>query len=638
MKKRRHETRSSSSGSADVEVDRETFVIKETVTSGDGTYDGKPGFMPSTPFVTVPPPRRTNEVPPLAIYHICRICLRPRSPRYHREHPIPIDGLPPPPGICRRCRVTSLEETRKITEVVVRSESNPIKLGCIAPFFPDEDIVSNEEMRRMKVEKYLRGRPSEHHDSRHRSKSRKDIVYRHVKVVNAPDTRESEEEEVVNDVTEEVWVPTRKKVVFTSQDAIQSFKDAATPDLPTAPKPTTTSMRVQPTTNPPSISSISVKREALRAMDSAKASVSARASSTAGSGSTSMVRASPKVSTHSRPMVGESDIRKVARDEIEQYAKAMQQLEQRHAEIRRLAREEVERYRQAERRLEAHPDAFAHGKLVPVERRIDVERDIAEAMPWVQPTKNEPSVARASSTTKSVTAERDFAYESMSESSDGRIKSGSPGKPWGPRWRRKLSIERHSQRDASPRAAASHKSQQTSNTHRTSQTKDEESITRASARSRQVEDRAQESDSPRWPTKVDRHIVEVSRQPAERQNNVIRIVEEIDLPPRSNAASYRREERRNQGAVRPRPERVRELRSDPKVEQDSRQVQSSSHRAERVHKDKGFETTKQAGRGSWHDETGTQTTAIRSSRQDASTRTDGVGLEPQAQIPRGSSI
>lgn len=68
-------------------------------------------------IITIPPPppgfpgvpiiQRTTAQAPLAIYHICRICVRPRSEKYHIEHPIPSDGNPPPPGICRRCRVTS---------------------------------------------------------------------------------------------------------------------------------------------------------------------------------------------------------------------------------------------------------------------------------------------------------------------------------------------------------------------------------------------------------------------------------------------------------------------------------------------------------------------------------------------------
>lgn len=67
-------------------------------------------------------------------------------------------------------------------------------------------------------------------------------------------------------------------------------------------------------------------------------------------------------------------------------------------EIRRLARDEVERYRQAERLMEAHGDVYTHGKLVaveaappepepialvPVERRIALEKDVVDR-PWIK--------------------------------------------------------------------------------------------------------------------------------------------------------------------------------------------------------------------------------------------------------------
>ncbi|KAF2723128.1 hypothetical protein K431DRAFT_292850 [Polychaeton citri CBS 116435] len=62
---------------------------------------------PLPPITVASLPSYSNEVTKLAIYHICRICLRSRSRRFHREHPIPADGVPPPPGICRRCRFLS---------------------------------------------------------------------------------------------------------------------------------------------------------------------------------------------------------------------------------------------------------------------------------------------------------------------------------------------------------------------------------------------------------------------------------------------------------------------------------------------------------------------------------------------------
>ncbi|KAK4998354.1 hypothetical protein LTR66_002399 [Elasticomyces elasticus] len=54
---------------------------------------------PTQPFAAL---TRTGE--PFVVYHICLQCRRPRSVRYHREHPVPLGLVPPPPGICRRCR------------------------------------------------------------------------------------------------------------------------------------------------------------------------------------------------------------------------------------------------------------------------------------------------------------------------------------------------------------------------------------------------------------------------------------------------------------------------------------------------------------------------------------------------------
>src|ERR1700761_5559347 len=149
---RSKESSSSESSSSAPEVDAQAIVLKTKPSSHDGANDVKPrgsrlAAPAAVPLMTMPG-AAGNDVPPLAIYHICRICLRPRSPRYHREHPIPVDGVPPPPGICRRCRVTTVEETQEV-EVITESRSNDIKIGVITPFVKDADIVSNEEMRRM---------------------------------------------------------------------------------------------------------------------------------------------------------------------------------------------------------------------------------------------------------------------------------------------------------------------------------------------------------------------------------------------------------------------------------------------------------------------------------------------------------
>ncbi|KAF2862220.1 hypothetical protein K470DRAFT_263073 [Piedraia hortae CBS 480.64] len=68
-------------------------------------------------------------VPPMAVYHICRVCLRPRSAKYHRENPILINCVPPPPGICKRC------SKPKVVEIAEQVTSNKVNLGvsCLAP-------------------------------------------------------------------------------------------------------------------------------------------------------------------------------------------------------------------------------------------------------------------------------------------------------------------------------------------------------------------------------------------------------------------------------------------------------------------------------------------------------------------------
>ena len=631
-KQQRHHKKSSSSSASDADV-VEKSVIKETVTSTDGAYDGRPGLgsIPTRHFITVPPPRHGNDIPPLAVYHICRICLRTRSPRYHREHPIPIDGMPPPPGICRRCRVTSMEKIKEVAEIVVQSESNPIKLGCITPFVPDDDIVRNEEMRKMKLERYLRDTPNERCMSRHRSRSRKDIVFRHVRVVDESFGDASEDEETGEEVIEEVVVPRKRQVVFTTQDTIGS-----TPVLgaPAEPKVATTSMQVEPTTKAPSVFSRSVKVEALRKMDSAKASVSTQASSSSTkSGSASTVRASAKASVHSRPGYAESDIRKIARDEIEQYAKAMQEPKQRDAEIRRLAREEVERYRQAERKLEAHPQGFARGRLVPVERRIDIERDSAEPTPWMPPVRKEESVTKFSSKSKSnpATARRDSAYESVPEIA--KLDPSATANSWGATWRRETSIERHSRREAGPADPQPREDRITTEKKTQSGTSKAESNKPASGKLHKIYDEVQDSDPPKWSSKAEPYVVEVRRQQPQDRHNIIEVTEEIDLPPRSRTASYRRPQYGDSKPARPQapvPERIRELRADPGREGNSKQNLASPQRTDREQDDNGSDSNK---RNFWYDETTVRTSNSKSTTQYASSNKGGPRQEAQIPFP-----
>lgn len=409
----------STSSSSIIEVDSKTVSIKEPVTSVDGAYDGRPTAptmprRPSVPWMTIPPlPPTANarEVPPLAIYHICRLCLRPRSPRYHKEHPIPVNGLPPPPGICRRCRVTSVDETKRIAEIVTQSESNKIKIGFIQPFVAEKDIISNEEMKQINAEKYLRSLMSENRTNSNHDRSSKDIVYRHVRIVDEPDDSPVER---------------NTKVTFT-RDAQESSEDEPLAPL-RAPHTTNTSMQVQPTENPPSMPAKTVNSVALRKSDTSTASSSTIRSATTSSTAKPAVKTSAQAAKLGEPECTRSDIHKIARDEIERYCNAYWQMERMDSRIRELARQEVEHYRQAERKLEAHPDPYAHGRLVPVERRIDTERDVVEPMPWAKVTKHE-KVSVTSKATSRIPVKGQSLATTKQSSSTSATSSTSTTKP-----------------------------------------------------------------------------------------------------------------------------------------------------------------------------------------------------------------
>ena len=268
-------------------------------------------------------------------------------------------------------------------EIVTESRSNDIKIGVIGPLVPEEDLVSREELNRMKYERYLPSRSRERNISLRKSKSGRDIQYRHVRVVDETDQPE----------------PRRRKVVFTSWDAVDGFNDKPSPEpptapeAPTAPEPVTTSPQMRQAQDPPPRTAQTVKGAAVRKMDSTKASVSTQVSTgTRPSGSTSIALASAKMTHHAKPHHIEVDIRKIAREEVDRYGKTFQRPERSEADIRRISREEVQNYREAERKLDAHPDPYAHGRLVPIERRIATEKDVSEPAPWSQSSKqNKPS-------------------------------------------------------------------------------------------------------------------------------------------------------------------------------------------------------------------------------------------------------
>ena len=348
--------RDSSSGS-----DMETLLRppeKLPANPGDGT-DERVMYVQASAYANLPG-LAPNGVPPLAIYHICRLCLRPRSMRYHREHPIPINGVPPPPGICRRCRVTAVGEVIKNTAVVTRGESNDIKLG-VSAFIPEDDYVSSKEM------KERRSRHTQRSIGQSRSRERsanlstvkeKKVVYRHVRVQQ----------------TAQAAPPVVKtSESSTSQDAIEQMRDSS-------PMMTTTvdaaALITSSEGSKKSVQSFAASMPSTSRVASVKASTSVRSGS-----QRAVTETWADVPTSLEVNAGASA--KSATQIIAQKGSSNLPFPDRfEAEVRRIAHEEVERYRQAERKLEAHPDPYAHGRLVPVEKRIAQQAAYTEPMPW----------------------------------------------------------------------------------------------------------------------------------------------------------------------------------------------------------------------------------------------------------------
>lgn len=307
--------------------------------------------QPKAPVIVVPPlpPGYEHYAPqfatlPMATYHICRVCLRPRSERFHRENLNLPNEVPPPPGICRRCRVTRVEdrlETAKPTRV---SASEPVRLG-IECLVPESAILTQDEVR----DEIAKNRESARRERRRRDVSsaseasgREKVVYRYITVDKVPG---------------HLAVEKPAEVSVENLAAMDTMNDQLSRKAERRPSTTRDSLRVQPTAKEAVKSSIVVARQSMRAgevanVDSADASISAPISRTSITDTKSAKRAAV-------PQVGYTE-----------------------SEIRRFARDEIERYRQAERLLESHPDPFAHGRMIPAQRRIVSQDEEVLAKPW----------------------------------------------------------------------------------------------------------------------------------------------------------------------------------------------------------------------------------------------------------------
>ncbi|KAI7001286.1 hypothetical protein KC329_g85 [Hortaea werneckii] len=306
------------------------------------TFQGVSGTTP-TPIITLPPPPPAylDEVPPLAVYHICRICFRPRSSAYHRSHPIPVNAVPPPPGICRRCRILKVEETttraaktdREVREIEIvrQSQSNDIRLGLFTGI-NDEDYISREKWEAKRARALLREAERQRlEDEAEESENERDVTYRHVRV------------------RQRVDCPTQRLSIQLHRMQL---------------------IRQRPVAYVPRATGASGQRDGL--VSSQKEATSSRAVKV----STSVTRDCSSNSSHSQSTVK-------AKAKVETTVPKPAPTE---SEIRKIAREEIVRYRQAERKLQAHPDPYAHGRMVPVERRIDTKASNNDDVPWRKDT------------------------------------------------------------------------------------------------------------------------------------------------------------------------------------------------------------------------------------------------------------
>ena len=339
-----------------------------------------PGMIPIQPAIysyPAPPvhytaaPQKTEQqyVAPLAVYHICRVCQRPRSSQYHQEHPIPINGLPPPPGICRRCRVVTTEEqgAKKVEyELVKLSESGKVKLG-IKSFVPDRDIVTNGEMRRRKVEKLIeQSYPQEvRQRTRSYSRSRPPIVYRYVRVVDKgveePQPSQSSDIAPSRDNSNKVDSKNSHQRWHVKSRTIMDANDTQEVEIAqfqhNRPEQEMTKARIRDT----------------------DPTASRATSSTLQRSHTMVLETAERQRTASNFGWSETDIRRLAREEAVYYSDKLKDRIPTEATMRQIARDETEQYRTAEKKLAAHPHAYAYGRLVPNERRIEQHRDSHEA-------------------------------------------------------------------------------------------------------------------------------------------------------------------------------------------------------------------------------------------------------------------
>jgi hypothetical protein len=312
----------------------------------------------------------------LATYHICRICLRPRSARYHYEHPIPADGLPPPPGICQRCRVSAVSDSNRLSDVTLQRQSNDLRMGvgCLvadSDYFSTQEITGNGARRVFYEADWQEVNPpypSQHLNTRYPK--------------NIPSSLTGQSKVFHSEFQYTIPPPphflSSQMNLFgpTIHDTIDSERQESRQPVSVSYKSTVVPPEPPRQERGRSASMHVINDRNLRQLDSMKPSPSVNASSLDECGRDQSAKVlSAKVSSTAQPP---GSVRT-------------------ESEIRRLARDEVIRYRRAERKIETHRDPYAHGRMVevkrvPADRRIALEKDVAEDVPWLPRPSREPAI------------------------------------------------------------------------------------------------------------------------------------------------------------------------------------------------------------------------------------------------------
>jgi hypothetical protein len=337
-----------------------------------------PGF-PGVPGVLVE--AEPISRPTLTVYHVCRICLRPRSEKYHLEHPISSDGALSPPGICKRCRITSVEEKNDRTKYVHVEESDKVRVG-ISAFLPKDSLYTRQEAsdairkqrRKGHGDVYVRECSSEEDDPGR-------VTYRYVKRTTQP--------------VPEPPLFERPEVSVENLATMNLMNDQYSPQ----PETGRTTMKVNVGSDyadspnsgivryPPQNTRVAEIRSVARSEPTGSLA-STKSSGSSTSITEDQVRSRAKASVSVKSSVASSQSKVTATAQVATPA-AVGYTE---SEIRTFARDEVERYRQAERMMHEHPNAYAHGRMVPVapavpvERRIEAVSDTAATRPWEVPS------------------------------------------------------------------------------------------------------------------------------------------------------------------------------------------------------------------------------------------------------------